>query len=124
MEVLKDNTALINQLSNVDGYKSFSSIEIGTCIAIRSIDLDENRVFINIKGRTTEEYYLIPFVLKKIVASNLYKKICAEELKTIIEYRGMVKHKKIEGIKYHNFKVVKILPRNGEEEVTTSQRSF
>ena len=113
MEVLKDNTTLINQL-NI----SFHTMEIGTCFNIRSFDLDMDRVIINIKGETTEKYYSIPFILKKIIASNFYKKICAEELKPIIKYLGMVKHKKIEGIKYHNFKVVKILPE--EEEVTTS----
>ena len=109
MEVFKDNTTFINHLNR---YWNFHSMEIGTCFTIRSLDLDKNRVLINIKGETTEKYYSIPFILKKIVASNFYKKICAEELKPIIEYRGMVKHKKIRGIKYHNFKIVKILPRN------------
>ena len=124
MEAFGDFTAIIDKLNNVDGYQSFSSMENGTCFSIRSLDLDMDRVLINIEGETTEEYYSIPFVLKKLITTNLYKKICAEELKTIIEYRGMVKNKKIEGREYHNFKVVKILPRNGEEEVTTSQRSF
>ena len=109
MKDLKDFTALIDQLNR---YQSFSSMEIGTCFTIRSFDFDKNRVLINIKGETTEQYYSIPFILKKIVASNFYKKICAEELKPIIKYLGMVKHKKIRGIKYHNFKIVKILPRN------------
>ena len=93
-------------------------MEIGTCFTIRSLDLDENRVFINIKGETTEKYYSIPFILKKIVTSTFYKKICAKKLKPIIMYLGKVKHKKIEGREYHNFKIVKILPE--EEEVTTS----
>ena len=115
MEVLKDNTIR----NHVDSYKIFSSIGIGTCFSIRSLNLDENRVFINIKGRTTEESYSIPFVLKKIIASNLYKKICAKKLNPIIEYLGKVRHKKIEDVEYHNFKIVKILPEE-EEEVTTS----
>ena len=94
-------------------------MEIGTCFTIRSLDLDENRVFINIKGETTEKYYSIPFILKKIVTSNFYKKICAKKLNLIIKYLGMVKHKKIEGIKYHNFKIVKIQPRDGEEVINS-----
>ena len=117
MEAFGDFTAIIDQLNHVYGYKSFSRMEIGTCFTIRSIDLDMDKVFINIEGGTTEEYYSIPFVLKKIIASNLFKKICAEGLNPIIEYRGMVKHKKMEEREYHNFKIVKILP---EEEVTTS----
>ena len=120
MEAFGDFTALIDQLNNVDGYKSFHSMEIGTCFTIRSLDLDEDRVFINIKGETTEKYYSIPFVLKKLITSNLYKETCAEELKPIIEYLGMVKHDKIGEREYHNFKIVKILPRNGEE-VTNSE---
>ena len=118
MEAFGDFTAIIDQLNHVDRYQSFSSMEIGTCFSIRSLDLDENRVFINIKGRTTEESYSIPFVLKKIIASNLYKKICAKKLNPIIEYLGKVRHKKIDDVEYHNFKIVKILPE--EEEVTTS----
>ena len=121
MEALKDFTALVDQLNNVDGYQSFSSMENGTCFSIRSLDFDKDRVLINIKGETTEQYYLIPLVLKKIVASNFYKKICAKKLNPIIEYLGMVKHKKIEGREYHNFKIVKIQPRNGEEEVNNSE---
>ena len=108
MEALKDFTTLIHQLNHVDGYQSFSSMENGTCFTIRSLDLDEDRVFINIKGETTEKSYSIPLVLKKLIASNFYKKICAEELKPIIKYLGMVKHKKIRGREYHNFKIVKM----------------
>ena len=115
MEVLKDNTIL----NHVDGYRSFSSVEIGTCFSIRSLDLDMDKVFINIKGRTTKQYYSIPFILKKIVASNFYKKICAKKLNLIIKYLGMVKHKKREGIKYHNFKIVKIQSRNGGEVINS-----
>ena len=107
--------ALIDQLNNVDRYQSFSSMEIGTCFTIRSLDLDEDRVFINIKGEAAEKSYSIPLVLKKLIASNLYKEICAEELKPIIKYLGKVKHKKIDGREYHNFKIVKILPRDWEE---------
>ena len=115
MKVFGDITALIDQLNNVDGYQSFGSMENGTSFTIRSLDLDKDRVFINIKGETTEKYYLIPLVLKKLITNDLYKKICAEELKPIIEYLGKVKHKKIDGREYHNFKVVKILPRDWEE---------
>ena len=115
MEALRDFTALIDQLNNVDGYQSFSSMENGTSFTIRSLDLDKDRVLINIKGETTEKYYSIPIVLKKLVTTDLYKKIFAEELKPIIEYLGKVKHKKIDGREYHNFKIVKILPRYGEE---------
>ena len=109
MEALKDNTTIIDQLNR---YQSFHSMEIGTCFTIRSFDLDKNRVLINIEGGTTEQYYFIPFVLKRLITNDLFEKICTEELKPIVEYRGMVKHKKIEGIKYHNFKIVKILPIN------------
>ena len=115
MEALRDFTALIDQLNHVDRYQSFSSMENGTCFSIRSLDFDKDRVLINIKGETTEKYYSIPFVLKKLITNDLYKKIFAEELKPIIEYMGMVKHKKIDGREYHNFKVVKILPSDGEE---------
>ena len=125
MEAFGDFTAIIDQLNHVDGYKSFHSMEIGTCFSIRSLDLDMDKVFINIEGGTTEQYYFIPFVLKRLITSNLYKEICAEELKPIIEYQGKVKHKKIDGREYHNFKVVKILPRdweeaNNSESVTTT----
>ena len=127
MEALRDFTALIDQLNNVDRYQSFSSMENGTSFTIRSLDFDKDRVFINIEGETTEKYYLIPLVLKKLVTNDLYKKIFAEELKPIIEYQGKVKHKKIDGREYHNFKVVKILPRDGEEvnnsESTTATTS-
>ena len=122
MEALKDNTTLIDQLNR---YWSFHTMEIGTCFTIRSIDLDKDRVLINIKGETTEKYYSIPLVLKKLITNDLYKKIFAEELKPIIEYLGKVKHKKIDGREYHNFKIVKILPRdweevNNSESVTTT----
>ena len=110
MEVLKDNTILIDQLNNVDGYRSFSSVEIGACFTIKSLDLDEDRVLIKIEGETTEEYYFIPFVLKKLITSTFYKKICAEELKPIIKYLGKVKHKKIDDVEYHNFKIVMVIP--------------
>ena len=119
MEAFGDFTAIIDKLNNVDGYQSFSSIGIGTCFTIRSLNLDENRVFINIKGRTTEESYSIPFVLKKIIASNLYKKICAKKLNPIIEYLGMVKHNKMGEREYHNFNIVKILPEDGEEVINS-----
>ena len=112
MEALKDNTTLIDQL-NI--YWSFHTMEIGTCFTIRSLDLDIDKVLINIEGRTTEQYYFIPIVLRKLIASNLYKKICAKKLKPIIKYLGMVRHNKIESRKYHDFKVVKILPEDGEE---------
>ena len=115
--------ALIDQLNNVDRYQSFSSMEIGTCFTIRNLNFDKDRIFINIKGETTKQYYSIPFILKKIVASNFYKKICAEELKPIIEYLGKVKHKKIDGREYHNFKIVKILPRDGEEVNNSESRT-
>ena len=85
MEALKDFTTIIDQLNGVDKYQSFSSMENGTCFTIRSLDLDKYRVFINIKGEAAEKSYPIPFVLKKIVASNLYKKICAKKLKPIVE---------------------------------------
>ena len=125
MEAIRDFTALIDQLNDVDKYQSFSSMENGTSFTIRSLDLDKDRVLINIKGETTEKYYLIPLVLKKLITNDLYKKIFAEELKPIIEYLGKVKHKKIDGREYHNFKVVKILPRdweevNNSESVTTT----
>ena len=131
MKDLKDFTALVDQLNNMNNKCwSFHSMEIGTCFTIRSLDLDEDRVFINIKGETTEKSYSIPLVLKKLIASNLYKEICAEELKPIIEYQGKVKHNKIRGREYHNFKIVNILPEDGEEvnnsestTATTSQRS-
>ena len=77
MEALKDNTTLINQLNKC---WNFHSMEIGTCFTIRSIDFDMDKVLINIKGETTEKYYSIPFILKKIVTSNFYKKICAKKL--------------------------------------------
>ena len=112
MEDLKDFTALVDQLNNVDRYQSFSSMEIGTCFTIRNLDFDKNRVLINIKGETTEKSYSIPLVLKKLIASNLYKETCSKKLKPIIEYLGMVKHDKIGEREYHNFKIVKILPRN------------
>ena len=126
MEPIRDFTALIDQLNNADNKCwSFHSMEIGTCFSIRSIDFDKDRVFINIEGETTEKYYSIPIVLKKLVTTDLYKKIFAEELKPIIEYQGKVKHKKIDGRDYHNFKVVKILPSdweevNNSESVTTT----
>ena len=120
MEVLKDNTTLIDQLNNVNNKCwNFHSMKNGTCFTIRSIDLDEDRVLINIKGETTEKYYLIPIVLKKLITSNLYKETCAKKLNPIIKYLGKVKHWKIRGRKYHNFKVVKIIPRNGEEVINS-----
>ena len=120
MEVFKDNTTLIDKLNNANNKCwSFHTMEIGTCFTIRSIDLDKNRVFINIKGETTEKYYLIPIVLKKLITSNLYKETCAKKLNPIIKYLGKVKHNKIRGRKYHNFKVVKIIPRNGEEVINS-----
>ena len=94
-------------------------MEIGTCFTIRSIDLDMDKVLINIKGETTEKYYLIPIVLKKLITSNLYKETCAKKLNPIIKYLGKVKHNKIRGRKYHNFKVVKIQPE--DEEVINSE---
>ena len=128
MEALRDFTAIIDQLNNVDKYQSLSSMENGTSFTIRSLDLDTDKVLINIKGETTEKYYSIPLVLKKLITNDLYKKIFAEELKPIIEYLGKVKHKKIDGREYHNFKVVKILPRyeeevNNSESVTTATTS-
>ena len=116
MEALKDNTTLIDQLNR---YWSFHTMEIGTCFTIRSIDLDMDKVLINIKGETTEKYYLIPIVLKKLITSNLYKETCAKKSSPIIKYLGKVKHWKIRGRKYHNFKVVKIIPRNGEEVINS-----
>ena len=58
MEVLKDNTIL----NHVDSYKIFSSIGIGTCFSIRSLNLDENRVFLSIlkEGQLKN---LIPYLL-------------------------------------------------------------
>ena len=110
MEALRDFTALIDQLNDVDKYQSFSSMENGTCFTIRSLDLDKDRVFINIKGETAEKSYSIPLVLKKLITTDLYKKIFAEELKPIIKYLGKVKHKKIDDVEYHNFKIVMVIP--------------
>ena len=91
MEPIRDFTALIDQLNNADNKCwSFHSMEIGTCFSIRSIDFDKDRVLINIKGETTEKYYSIPIVLKKLITSNLYKETCAKKLKPIIEYLGKV----------------------------------
>ena len=120
MEALRDFTALIDQLNDVDKYQSFSSMENGTCFTIRSLDLDKDRVFINIKGETAEKSYSIPLVLKKLITTDLYKKIFAEELKPIIKYLGKVKHKKIDDVEYHNFKIVNILSGDWEE-VTNSE---
>ena len=120
MEVFKDNTTLIDRLNNANNRCwSFHSMEIGTCFTIRSIDLDTDKVLINIKGETTEKYYSIPIVLKKLITSNLYKITCAEDLKPIVKYLGKVKHKKIDDVEYHNFKVVKILSRDGEEVINS-----
>ena len=120
MEVFEDNTTLIDRLNNADNRCwSFNSMEIGTCFTIRSLDLDTDKVLINIKGETTEKYYSIPIVLKKLITSNLYKETCAKKLNPIIKYLGKVKHWKIRGRKYHNFKVVKIIPRNGEEVINS-----
>ena len=94
MEAIRDFTAIIDQLNNVDKYQSFSSMENGTSFTIRSLDLDKDRVFINIKGETAEKSYSIPLVLKKIITSNLYKETYAEDLKLTIKYLGKVKHKK------------------------------
>ena len=123
MEVLGDITALIDQLNDVDRRQSFSYMENGTCFTIRSLDLDTDRVLINIKGETAEKSYSIPIVLKKLITTDLYKKTFAEELKPIIEYLGKVKHKKIDGREYHNFKIVKILPRDGEEVNNSESRT-
>ena len=119
MEVFGDITALIDQLNDVDRRWSFSSMEIGTCFTIRILDLHANRVLINVKGETTEKSYSIPIILKKLITTNLYRKTFAEELKPIIEYLGKVKHKKIDGGEYHNFKVVNILSRDGEEVINS-----
>ena len=111
MEAFGDFTAIIDQLNNANNRCwNFHSLENGTCFSIRSIDLDENRVLIKIEGETTEEYYFIPFVLKKLITSTFYKKICAEELKPIIKYLGKVKHQKIDDVEYHNFKIVMVIP--------------
>ena len=120
MEVLEDNTTLIDQLNNVNNKCwTFQSMKNGTCFTIKNLDLDEDRVLINIKGEKTDKYYLIPIVLKKLVTSNLYKETCAKKLNPIIKYLGKVKHNKIRGRKYHNFKVVKIQPE--DEEVINSE---
>ena len=75
MEVFKDNTTLIDRLNNADNRCwSFHSMEIGTCFTIKSIDLDTDKVLINIKGETTEKYYSIPIVLKKLNTSNYIRR--------------------------------------------------
>ena len=119
MEVFGDITTLIDQLNDVDRCWNFSSMEIGTCFTIRIFDLHANRVLINARGETIEKSYSLPIILKKLITTDLYKKTCAEELNPVIEYLGKVKHKKIHDGEYHNFKVVKILSRDGEEVINS-----
>ena len=119
MEVFGDITTLINQLNDGDRCWNFSSMEIGTCFTIRIFDLHANRVLINVRGETIKKSYSVPTILKKLITTDLYKKTLSEELNPVIEYLGKAKHKKIHDREYHNFKVVKILSRDGKEVINS-----
>ena len=119
MEVFGDITTLIDQLNDGDRCWNFSSMEIGTGFTLRIFYLHANRVLINVRGETIEKSYSVPIILKNLIITDLYKKTCAEELNPVIEYLGKVKHKKIDGGEYHNFKIVNILSRDGEKVINS-----
>ena len=97
-------------------------MEIGTCFTMSIHDLHANRILINIRGETIEKTFSVPTQLKKLITTEIFKKTIAEELYPVIEYLGKTKHQKIKDREYHNFKVVKILTRDGEEVDKSEQQ--
>ena len=82
-------------------------------------DLHANKILINVRGETIEKTFSIPTQLKKLITTEIFKKTIAEDLYPVIEYLGKGKHKKIHDREYHNFKVVKILTRDGKEVINS-----
>ena len=119
MAAFRDITTLIDQLNGGDRCLNFSGMEIGTCFTMRIFDLHANRILINVRGETIEKTYSVPTQLKKLITTEIFKKTLDEDLNPVIEYLGKAKHKKIHDREYHNFKVVKILSRDGKEVINS-----
>ena len=119
MAAFRDITTLIDQLNDGDRCWNFSSMEIGTCFTMRIFDLHANRILINVRGETIEKTFSVPTQLKKLITTEIFKKTIAEDLNPVIEYLGKAKHQKIHDREYHNFKVVKILTRDGKEVINS-----
>ena len=123
MAIYNNVSTLIDQLNTGDRCWSFSSMNVGTCFTISiGDDLQENIILIKIIGEGYEKSFSIPTQLKKLISTQIFKKTIAEDLFPVIEYLGKTKHQKIKDREYHNFKVVKILKRNGEEVNNSGQQ--
>ena len=71
-----------------------------------------------------ENTFLVPTQLKKLITTEIFKKTIAEELYPVIEYLGKTKHQKIKDREYHNFKVVKILTKDGKEVWSSTTTTY
>ena len=100
------------------------SMEIGTCFTMVIHDLHANRIVIKIRGETTEKTFSVPTQLKKLIRSEIFKKKIEEELDPVIKYLGKTKHRNIKDREYHNFKVVKILTKDGKEVWSSTTTTY
>ena len=122
MAIYNNVSTLIDQLNAGDRCWNFSSMDVGTCFTMSIDDLQANRILIKIIGEGYEKSFSIPTQLKKLISTEIFKKTIAEDLFPVIEYLGKTKHQKIKDREYHNFKVVKILTRDGEEVDKSEQQ--
>ena len=73
-----------------------------------------------LEEKQSKKTFSVPTQLKKLITTEIFKKTIAEELNPVIEYLGKNKHQKINDREYHNFKVVKILTKDGKEVINSS----
>ena len=95
-------------------------MEIGTCFTMNIHDLHANKILIKVRGETIKKTFSLPTQLNKLITTDVFKKTKAEGLDPVIEYLGKNKHQKINDREYHNFKVVKVLTKDGKEVINSS----
>ena len=77
------------------------------------------KILIKLRGET----FALPVPLEKLIETEIFKKICEEELYPIIKYLGKKKHQKIKDREYHYFKFVKVLNKDGKDVTDNSEAS-
>ena len=83
-------------------------------------DLHANKILIKVRGEIIGKTFSLPTQLNQLITTDVFKKTKAEGLDPVIEYLGKTKHQKINNREYHNFKVVKILTKDGKEVINSS----